>query len=720
MLKNLFLALFVVTTVACSASPRVNLNDEGNNALKPSAKQGIIAKDLSVLLQKAHYKKVPFNDSLSNVVFDNYIESLDAGKNYFLKSDIDSFEKFRHTMLGDIQNGDLSSMFYIYNIYRNRYIENLSYALSQIDKQFDFTKDERFIYNRENENWFASEKEAQDAWTKRVKYDRLNLKLSSTGKEGEEAKQITTLKQRYQDLINQEKKSNSNDAFQYMMNAFTGAVDPHTNYFIPDEAQRFNENMSRSFEGIGALLGVENEVVKIVSVVPGGPAFRDKTLKPDDRIVAVAQGADGEFVDVIGWRLQSVVSKIKGPKGTTVRLKVIPAGQQLTSTPKIITLVRDKIINEEQSAKKLLKEVKGSDGTTYKIGIITVPAFYLDFNAMRKGDPNYKSTTRDVRLILDTLKTQHVDAVLLDLRGNGGGSLIEAVELTGLFIKEGPVVQVRDPQNRIEVNSDEDPSIAWNGPLGVLIDRTSASASEIFAGAIQDYGRGIILGSQSYGKGTVQSAVPMDQFISRTDRLLLKAKNDGENISEEVAPEGAPQFGQINFTTYKFYRVNGSSTQHKGVMPDITFPSIYPVDKFGESSEKAALPWDQIKTSNYTPWADLSKIKTELEKEHKARMESSPEYKYLLEDIALLNKRQEESSVSLEEKTLKEERDDLEAKNLARANAQRALRGLPPLKKGEAIPRTDDDFIRDESLNVLADYLKLNGPTAKLAAVAYK
>lgn len=705
MLKNLFLALFVATAIACSASPRVNLNDEEGNTLKPSARQGVVAKELVKLMEKAHYKEVPFNDSLSAVIYENYIDALDMGKNYFLKSDVQEFDQYRGTLLSDLENGDLSAMFHIYNVYRNRYLQHLTHAQSLLESEFDFTEKEKFIYNREDEEWFANEEEAQDAWRKRVKYDLLNLRLSSTGDEGEGQKRLETLKQRYQDLINQMKKANNYDAFQEMMNALTGAIDPHTNYFNPERAQDFNEAMSRSFEGIGALLQMDNEVVKIMSIVPGGPAFRDKTLKPDDRIIAVAQGADGDFVDVIGWRLQSVVSKIKGPKGTVVRLKVIPSGQQLSSTPNVVSLVRDKIVNEEGSAKKQIKEVKGEDGHTYKIGLITVPGFYLDFEAMRRGDTAYKSTTRDVRLILDTLKKENVDGVLLDLRGNGGGSLIEAVELTGLFIDEGPVVQVRDPQDRIEVSNDENPGVSWDGPLGIMLDRVSASASEIFAGAIQDYGRGIILGSQSYGKGTVQSAVPMDQFIGRAERLKLRARADGDGADEESTPQGAPEFGQINFTTYKFYRVNGSSTQHKGVLPDISFPSIYPIDKFGESSEKAALPWDQIETTAYTSWSDLSQVTPKLEAAHMQRMESSPEYTYLLEDIELLNKRQQESAVSLNESELKKEREALEAKNLARVNARRALKGEPLLKKGDTIPRTEDDFIRDESLNVMVDFI---------------
>lgn len=708
MLKKLFLALFVVAAVACSANPRVNLDDE-KGILRPNAKQEIIAKDLVNLLEKAHYKKVPFNDSLSAEVFNRFLEGLDQGKNYFLQSDIDSFEPYRKVLLNDLREGDLSAMFQIFNVYRKRSSERLNYAISQVSKPFDFTKDEVFVYNREKLPWFKNEAEANDSWRKRVKYDLLKLRLSSTGKEGEEEKNRKTLVERYQNLLSQEKTMNNYDAFEMMMNAFTSAIDPHTNYFTPEGAQAFNESMSRSFEGIGAQLMMDNEVVKVSRIVPGGPAFRDKTLKQDDRIIAVAQGKDGEFIDVIGWRLGNVVSKIKGPKGTIVRLKIIPAGQDLTATPKIISLVRDKVVDEEQSAKKEIKEVKGTDGRIYKIGVIKVPGFYLNFKEMQAGNPDYKSTTRDVRKILDTLKQQKVDGVIMDLRSNGGGSLIEAVELTGLFIKSGPVVEVRDPNNRVEVNEDEDPTISWGGPLGVMIDRFSASASEIFAAAIQDYGRGIILGTQSYGKGTVQSAVAMDQFISRADRLLLAARTRENDASspDESMPSGAPKFGQINFTTFKFYRINGSSTQHKGVTPDVEFPMIYAADQFGESSEKAALPWDQIKSSNYQPYADLSQIKKVLEAKHEVRMKSSPEYRYLLEDIQEFNKRDKETAITLQESKLKKERDEQDERNRMRINARRKLQGLPEIKKGEPLPRSETDFIEDESLNVMADFIEV-------------
>ena len=698
MLKKIFMAVFVVAAVACKANQRVETDVEGSNNLKPEPQQGLVARELVKVIENAHYKKVKINDSISSVIYDRYLKRLDEGRNYLLASDVKGFEKFRYELDNDLREGDLSAMFLMYNVLQKRYEERLRYSISQVNKSFDFSKNETYTYNREKMPWLASTTAANELWTNRVKYDLLNLKLTGT----DASKNAQTLKQRYENLLSQVEKTNSSDAFQAMMDAFTESIDPHTNYFVPARAQEFNEEMARTFEGIGARLQLENEVVKVVEVIPGGPAFKAKTLQPNDRIIAVAQGKDGEFVDVIGWRIDNTVQKIKGPRGTIVRLKIIPAGQELSSQPKIVSLVRDKVVLEDQSAKKSIKTIK-SGNKTYKIGVIDIPGFYVDFKAYQAGDPNYKSTTRDVKLLIDTLKQQNVDGIVIDLRQNGGGSLMEAIELTGLFIKTGPVVQVRDVR-RTEINADEDPSIAWTGPLGIMVDRFSASASEIFAAAIQDYGRGVIMGTQTYGKGTVQSAIDMSRFISPVDDLLLKAQNG----NKKDGPANAPRFGQINLTMAKFYRINGSSTQHRGVVPDVQFPMVFPADKYGESSEPSALPFDSIKPSSYHQVANLAAIRPELQKAHEQRMKSSAEYKYLLDDINQFRKREAETSVTLNEVQLKKEREEQEAKTLSRDNARRALQGLPPLKKGEVKPKDDNDFVQDESLQVMADFIKLN------------
>jgi carboxyl-terminal processing protease len=635
MLKRICLAIFIVAALSCQADPRVNIVVSVND-LKPDLQQSVVAKSLVELIENFHYQKVAVDDDFSSVVFDEYLKALDGGRSYFLQSDIADFEKFRLTMDDDVRTGDLSVPFYIFNVYQKRYNDRVNFALKEIEKKFSFTSNDTYTYDREKLPWLKSESESNSLWSKRIKYEMLNLKITGT----EEAKIKETLKKRYENLISQSTKFNQQDVFQIFMNSFTGTVDPHTSYFVPNKAQEFNEDLARTFEGIGARLQLDNEVVKIAEIIPGGPAFKSKAIQANDRIIAVAQGKAGEFVDVIGWRLDVTVTKIKGPKGTIVRLKVIPAGQELSSTPKIVELVRDKVVLEDQSAKRTIKTIT-SGGKSYKIGIIQLPAFYADFKAMQAGDPNYKSTTRDVRLLLDTLKREKVDAVVLDLRSNGGGSLPEAISLTGLFIKSGSVVQVRDRRNEIEVSEDEDESIAWTGPLGVLIDRFSASASEIFAGAIQDYGRGVIIGNQSYGKGTVQQGIDMSRVISTTDKLMLKGAqtvstkgSQADSKGANVTRTNAPEFGQINLTMAKFYRVNGSSTQHKGVVPDIEFPTVFPKDKYGESSEPSALPWDTIAPSQFSRLASLDEVKRKLIALHQERMKTSVGFKDLQEDIA--------------------------------------------------------------------------------------
>ncbi|MDF3077136.1 MAG: tail-specific protease [Sphingobacteriaceae bacterium] len=707
MLKNIFLGLFVVAALSCKAGHRVDVTVDGSNNLQPEPLQEVVAKQLVSLFENYHYKKVSVNDSLSSVIFDRYIKSLDPGHTYFLASDIQDFNQYRTSLDDDLRKGDLSAFFKIFNTFQKRYDERIKYSLSQVNSNYTFTGNDTYTYDRSKMPWLSSVTEANKLWSDRVKYDLLNLKITGT----ESTKNSETLKKRYENLLSQSAKTNSSDAFQVMMDAFTESIDPHTNYFVPIRAQEFNEEMARSFEGIGARLQVENEVVKVAEIIPGGPAFKAKTLNVDDKIIGVAQGHSGEFVDVIGWRIDNTVSKIKGPKGTIVRLKIIPAGQELTSTPKIVELVRDKIVLAETSAKKTIKTIT-SGGKSYRIGVIDVPGFYLDSRAAQAGDPSYKSISKDVKLILDTLRQQKVDAVMLDLRSNGGGSLTEAINLTGLFIKTGPVVQAKYVRKNVEVDEDEDPGVAWDGPLGVVVDRFSASASEIFAAAIQDYGRGIILGTQTYGKGTIQSAIDMSNVLTAADKFTLMAARIKDKNTKKT-PDGRDiatadnDYGQINLTTGKFYRINGSSTQHKGVMPDIQFPMIYPADKYGESSEPSALPFDMIKPSNYAPVANLSPVTARLSALHQQRMKASEEYKFLLEDIDQLRKRDSETNVPLNEEKLKKEREEQAAKSLARDNKRRALKGLPPLAKNEPRPKNDVDFIQDESLKVMADFISL-------------
>lgn len=718
MLKRIFAITFTAAVLACTASPKAQKPVDGIPNIKPDEQQSLVAKEVVGLIENYNYKKIKLNDSISSLIFDRYIKALDPSKYYFLESDIKEFEANRNSLDDDLRIGDLSAPFYIFNVYLKRYNERVDYSISQIKAKYDFNQNDTYVYDREKLPWTKNKAELDEIWKKRVKYELVNLKIAGT----EEAKNIETLTKRYTNLKSQAAKFNNQDVFQILMDSFTEAIDPHTNYFNPRNAEAFNQEMSRSLEGIGAVLQSENEITKIASVMPGGPAFKSKKLNAGDKIIAVAQGADGEFEDIVGWRIDNAVSKIKGPKGTTVRLKVIPVGQELSSKPQIITLVREKIILADQSAKKIVKTVE-NDGKPYKIGIIKIPAFYADFKAANAGDPNYKSTTRDVRLLIDTLKNMDkVDAIVVDLRANGGGSLNEAIELSGLFIGKGPVVQVKDYRNSVKVYKDEDNAITWDGPLGVMIDRLSASASEIFAGAIQDYGRGIVMGTQTYGKGTVQSSIDLNSLMNSgvlNQLAALFKKKEGEknavNIKKDinsptvtiVDEKGIPKLGQINLTMAKFYRVSGNSTQHKGVIPDINFPSIYPLDKIGEDTEPSALPFDMVNPSTYATVYDLNAVKGNLLKLHEKRMNKSLDYKILKEDIAEGKKRESETSVTLNEAKLKAERDALESKSLARLNQVRAEKGLAPLKKGEKTPKQEaSDFIEDESMNIMVDFMK--------------
>ncbi|WP_442794385.1 carboxy terminal-processing peptidase [Pelobium manganitolerans] len=680
MLKRVFLGLFVAATIACSATPRiVDIDVPGSNNLKPEPRQAKVAKEIAELVSTVSYKRIQLNDSISNVIFNNYLKEMDANHSYFLASDIKEFEKYRKTFDDDLKTGDLSAAFFMFNTYQKRYNEKISYSLKQLDDKFDFTKNDTYTYDRSKLPWFKNQAESDNVWHNKVKYDYLNLKLAGQA----DSAIRSTLKKRYDNLLSQSNKINNQDAFQIFMTAFTNAVDPHTSYFNPANAANFNIDMARSLEGIGATLASENEFVTIKSVVPGGPADKSKQLKIDDKIIGVAQGNE-DFVDVVGWRLDNAITLIRGKKGTTVRLKILSKDQDLSAKPKIVTMVREKIILEDQSVKKKVKTVV-RDGKTYTYGIIEIPAFYADWAEMQKGNPNYKSTTRDVKFAIDSLKKAHIDGLIIDLRGNGGGSLTEAIDLTGLFIKKGPVVQVKDYRGKVEVDEDKDPSVLWDGPLAVMTDRFSASASEIFAGAIQDYGRGIIVGNTTYGKGTVQSAIAMKRIDS----------------------DFADKDDQINLTMAKFYRISGSSTQHKGVTPDIEFPTVFPADKYGESAEKSALPWDEIASSKYEKVANLNTVIAELKQKHDARMKTSKEYAYLLQDIAEFKKRDADVALPLNETALKKQRDELEDKNLKRENERRVSRGLPPItKKDEKTTKEDDvDFIQDETLNILTDFI---------------
>jgi len=702
MFKKFYLVLVLGAALACNASPKKLIKVPGSNDIQPDEQQSVVCKTVAELITNYNYKKVPLNDSLSLVIYNRYIKLLDESHNYFLASDVADFDKYKTILDDDVKSGNLNDVFYIFNVYQKRYIEHLKYSLAQIDNNFDYTQNEKYTFDRDSLPWAGSQGQMDSIWYLKVKYDLLNLKLAST----DIAKNKENLKKRYQSLLTQANKLNNQDVFQVFMDAFTEAIDPHTNYFNPANAANFNIDMSRQLEGIGASLNTENEFVTIKAIIPGGPADKSRQINIDDRIIAVGQGKEGEFQNVVGWRIENAIALIRGTKGTIVRLELLPKGTSAGGKTKVVEMVREKIILKDESAKKQIRTYN-SNGKVVKIGIISVPAFYIDFNDYKSGNPNYKSTTHDVKLIIDSLKRENVDGIVMDLRQNGGGSLMEAIELTGLFIKTGPVVQVRNADDKVEVDKDEDPSIAYTGPLAVLVDRFSASATEIFSGAIQDYGRGLIIGTQTYGKGSVQNAIDLDRVISPSIREKI-AQLTGKT-AKPTSTGSQSTFGQLNLTIAKFYRISGSSTQHKGVMPDIQFPSVIPLDKYGEDTEPSAMPFDIIAKSDYAKVGDFSLVLPQLKKLHTQRMANSASYKYLLQDIADFKKHDAEKSITLNEKQLKEQRDADDKKSLEEENLRRVAMGLQPLKKGQTKPKNEDlDFLKREAGQVLTDYIGLD------------
>ncbi|MES2516458.1 MAG: carboxy terminal-processing peptidase [Bacteroidota bacterium] len=606
--------------------------------LQPTATQKKVENLVTEILSTYHYRRVPLNDSLSSKILDNYVKELDFNKMNFTAQDVEGFDKFRYELDDQLKNGDLTAAYQIYNIYRKRAKERFAFVTSLLNKPMDFKADETYTPDREKTSWAKSSADLDDIWRKAVKSTLLDWKIS--GKADSTA--VKDLTERYKRTEKYFDKTKSEDVFQQFMNSFTESVDPHTTYFIPKTASTFNQEMSQSFEGIGATLRNEGDYVQIVDLIVGGPAFRSKQLNPKDRIVAVAQGDDKPYQDIVGWFTDDAVKLIKGPKSTVVRLKILSGDAPTGSVPKEVRLVREKIKLEEGTAKKEVLNFS-RDGKDYKYGLITIPLFYRDFEGARTGEQGFKSTTADVKRYLNELKAEKVDGVIVDLRNNGGGSLTEAVSLTGLFITQGPVVQRKQADGEISAEYDRDPSVTYDGPVSVLVNRFSASASEIFAGAIQDYKRGLIIGEQTYGKGTVQSLIDLERFLK------------GE-------PEGV---GQLKITMEKFYRITGSSTQHKGVTPDIELPSSFSASEFGESSQPSALPWDMIASTKYTATNNITEKEVNLLRgKYQERLKTESGLKKLLTEIENYKKAREKKTVSLQEEKRRKEIDEQKKKNL--------------------------------------------------------
>ncbi|MEJ2603728.1 MAG: carboxy terminal-processing peptidase [Gammaproteobacteria bacterium] len=620
---------------------------ESNPELAPTERHEQIATLVTDFIERSHYRRVDVDDEYSGRILDAYIDALDGNRSYFLQTDIDRFQRYRDQLddaLG--REKSLEPAFAIFRVYRERAHRQIRYAIGLLEEEPDFTVDEEFRFDRENAPWARSQEELDEIWRKRVKNDALSLAL--TDKPWDEVRDI--LEKRYTRFQTRFEQINSDDVFETFMNSYARTMDPHSSYLSPRNSEEYQIQMSLSYFGIGASLQMEDEYVTVMNIIPGGPAAIDGELEPTDRITAVGQGDDGELVDVIGWRLDDVVQLIRGPAGTTVRLQILPGNSLPGAQETVLSLVRDQVKLEEQAAKSEIVTIP-QEGRDWRVGVITVPSFYRDYEAQRDGDRNFTSTTRDVEKLIAELEEEGIDGLIVDLRNNGGGHLTEATALSGLFIDRGPVVQLRDSTGRISVIDDQwKKGVAYDGPLAVLVNRFSASASEIFAAAIQDYERGVVIGQQTFGKGSVQNLYALDRF--QRDR-------SGEGL------------GQLTLTIGKYYRVTGESTQHRGVDPDITLPSMIDSSEVGESTRETALPWDRIRATRYSAREPLDPTIDLLSSNFEKRLESDPDYDYLLKDIEAAQSMRSRTTVSLRLEERKKERERLQAERLARENPGR-------------------------------------------------
>jgi carboxyl-terminal processing protease len=645
--------------------------------LAPTEQENYVARRVADIIAHEHYRRAPLDDHLSSLILDRYLDAIDGGRSYFYASDIAEFERYRYELDDAIKTGDVEPAFVIFRRYQQRSRERMAYAIDLLNKKPDFDIDESFNFDREKEPWPANATEMNELWRKRVKNDALSL--VTAGKQWPEVTDI--LRKRYEHVAKRMDQSKPDDVFEAFMNAFVLSLDPHSNYFSARNSEEYNIQMSLSYEGIGASLQLTDDYVTVIDVIAGGPAALSGKLAANDRITAVGEGKTGELADVIGWRLDDVVQKIRGPGGSLVRLQLLPAGAAPGSVQKVVEFTRNRVSLENQAAHKAMRIVT-RNGHEVKVGIITVPSFYQDYDASRAGAKDYRSTTRDVQRLISELRKDGADVLIMDLRANGGGYLPEAESLTGLFIDRGPVVQLRDTSGHIEIDDDPNPAIFYSGPLIVLVDRFSASASEIFAGAIQDYGRGLIVGQQTYGKGTVQNAHPLNYTIFGRK----------------------PELGQLNVTIGKYYRITGESTQDRGVTPDIALPSLIDANEVGESTRDRALPWDHIEPAAFRVEGDLKPIASSLEKLHEERTAGSADFRYLHDDIAALDAMRSQKSLSLNQKTREAERKRLDNDRLERENAWRAAHDVKPVKSLEEIK--DDataGILLDEAAQIAAD-----------------
>lgn len=667
------LLLLAATGSTGTPAATVRLPD---GAIHPTARQQLLAPRIASILEQTHYSRRLIDKKFSAQVFERYLNALDGQRSYFTAADIAAMQKWRNGFDDMIHTGQLDPAFLIFARLQQRNRERMKYAISLLTTEPDWKLNESYLFDRDKAPWPRDNAELNNLWRQRVKSDALSLIL--TGKSWPEA--ADTLRKRYERVLQRVGQVNADDVFESLMNAYAAVYDPHSNYFSPRSSEEYRIQMSLSYEGIGASLQLVDDYVTISSLLPGGPAAAANTLKPNDRIMAVGQGHDGALADVVGWRLDDVVQLIRGKGDTLVRLQILPAGAAPGTNLHIVELKRGKVTLENQAAKKELRQVHLGD-RTLRVGVITVPGFYEDNDARIAGDPDYRTTARDVRrLITELLATGPLDALVLDLRADGGGFLPEATALTGLFIDRGPVVQLKNTDGRIEVLDDPEPGIAYGGPLAVLVDRTSASASEIFAAAIQDYHRGLVLGQTTFGKGTVQSLIPLDRW------------------SRE------PSDGQLTVTIGKFYRVTGESTQLRGVEPDIELPARVNTKDVGESTLDMPLAWDRIAAVPFRAAAPLAAAAQTLAQDETAHAARDPDFQWLVAALSELEETRKDHSLSLNLQERQRERTDQEQQALARENVRRAADGLPALKAlSDAKPEDQPDVVLAEAARVAAE-----------------
>ncbi|WP_438766862.1 carboxy terminal-processing peptidase [Kushneria sp. TE3] len=708
----------------------------GDEAIKPTDEGRQASREVIQSLEYGHYEPVTLNNGWADRVFNRMLKLLDSQHAYMTREDIAQFSDLRTGLDEMLVEGDLDRVYAFYNLYQTRLENRLEWLIDRLENQpdFDFTGNERLPTNLEDANWAESQSELDDLWRRRLKNAALTLSLAPETSESlpvvdtsvlseiatvparvsepeapvdqgrqpmSNEKIAQQLADRYKSQLSRVRQTNTEDVLSVILNAATGSIDPHSEYLSPSRGQSFDIQMKLSLEGIGALLQQDSEYVRVSSLVSGGPAERSGQIKPADRIVAVGDGDSGEMISVIGMRLDEVVEHIRGPKGSKVRLEIIPAKAIDVTQTRTIEITRDTVSLEDQAASSRIVE-SHRNGENHRVGVIKVPAFYVDFDAYQAGDQNYRSSTRDVAQLIEKLKAQNVEGIVLDMRGNGGGALQEANSMVGLFIDRGPTVQVRDARGRISLYGDTDRGVAYDGPLGVLVDRLSASASEIFAGAIQDYGRGLVLGNQTFGKGTVQTLSDLSH-------------------------------GELKLTRAKFYRISGESTQLRGVEPDIAFPSLIDRDEIGESALDYALPWDTVRPVSYRTYGEPWQFVTQLRQKHEQRAQDNPNFHYLTREAQLAEQFQaQNNTVSLNREQRQREMEAQEAEQLALENQRRRALGMPEIDtwtdaRDEALGTGDDDSqsespiqkaALEESVEILLDYALLidTGQTQKTRA----